>query len=369
MLVFAFKNLIVVFSLVLTSQTYAQTLPDISADLPAGVQKVSIGSFKSRAYWIPSSKPAQPVIVMIPGSGPNGPEEVAPGNLTADGQYHSLFGPYAKAFVNADYNVLMLGKPGVEYFTDGDPKNWLYDVLLYRKLSWSDLLNNLKNGVDFVLAQKDVDTSKVFLLGHSEGTQVVVDYTAANPTQIKGLFLLGYMGIDMASMVDWQLYRRDIDMWLSPDVDLDHDGNITEAEMVPWPEVAGFQPFSLVEYEESLRAEPQYQQTAESYKNAPLYAGVYDRGPIYDLTAQLPQSVYVLNGELDVATYDAQVEPLRLACTTAGKTNYSIEYIKGLGHGFSEPRGPRKQALLDNTMGPVDPGFVLHLESVARSAR
>jgi hypothetical protein len=89
-------------------------------------QRVRIGKDQARALWTPAfvaesaeiaeSKGKQPTVLLIPGSGPNGPEEMMPGKLTEDGKPHPLFEQIAAPFMENGWNVLCLGKPGIEFF-------------------------------------------------------------------------------------------------------------------------------------------------------------------------------------------------------------------------------------------------------------
>jgi hypothetical protein len=47
------------------------------------------------------------------------------------------------------------------------------------------------------------------------------------------------------------------------------------------------------------------------------------------------------------------------------KANCVVRIVPGLGHGMSEPKGPRKHKLLDATIGPVDESFKALLHSTA----
>ena len=58
-----------------------------------------------------------PAILMLPGSGPQGPEEMMPASATSDGKEHSIFQQLAAPFVESGFHVLQLGKPGIEFFS------------------------------------------------------------------------------------------------------------------------------------------------------------------------------------------------------------------------------------------------------------
>ena len=51
-----------------------------------------------------------------------------------------------------------------------------------------------------------MDPERITLLGHSEGTQVALDY-AATDSAIHALVLLGFAGENLKSILDWQIFR------------------------------------------------------------------------------------------------------------------------------------------------------------------
>ncbi|MBI4042747.1 MAG: hypothetical protein HY391_04640 [Deltaproteobacteria bacterium] len=110
-------------------------IPPLSADVIS--EKVMVGPFQSRAIWtrvlISQNRPA-PVVILIPGSGAHGPEEMMPARITEDGAEHPLFSEIAATFHAAGVHTLAVGKPGVEFFSKWDPTIWFYDRPLYEQL-------------------------------------------------------------------------------------------------------------------------------------------------------------------------------------------------------------------------------------------
>ena len=92
-----------------------------------------------------------PSIILIPGSGPHGPEGgVMPPELTADHKLFDTFKTLKKPFVKAGWNVLALGKPGIEIFTGFEKEKRYYNEKLYVNMYWSDLITNVKAAVGFL---------------------------------------------------------------------------------------------------------------------------------------------------------------------------------------------------------------------------
>lgn len=347
------------------------------------MEKVHVGKFGSRAYWLPAetvdkSASRSPAIVLIPGSGANGPEEMIPGSLTEDGQDHGLFLQMAESFAAAGWNVLCLGKPGVEYFTEFNLTRWFYDQSLYRQLTWQSLVENLGEGIHFLRAQPTVDPKRVFVLGHSEGTRVAVDY-AAKDRDLAGLILLGYSGEDIKTTLDWQLYQRPIEHLFATDIDVNRDKMTSRDELSRWPseviegatevtlDFGTKDELSFLEIEEQLRSSPALNLLYDKIKNSPPYAdGQFAIGPIYEKTAALTIPVYIFTGALDLQTRPEEALAADQACRQMGKSNCYVNLVEGVGHGFSPPRGPRRHPLVDITVGPISTSFLDTLRQLAK---
>ena len=207
-------------------------------------EHITIGKAKSRGLWTMSSRgdPSKkaPAIILIPGSGPNGPEEMMPGKLTEDLKPHGLLEQIAKPFIDNGWNVLCLGKPGIEFFKHWDAKGSFdssilyYDEDLFKKTKWKDLVDNLAAGVEYLRNQPTIDPKKIYILGHSECTQVASDY-AKRDHLIAGYFLLGYTGKNIRDIVFWQFIKRPIEYFVTTDVDKDHKGYVTHQDTDKWP--------------------------------------------------------------------------------------------------------------------------------------
>ena len=301
-------------------------------------------------------------VILVPGSGANGPEEQMPSNVTLDGKDHSLFEQFSSSLNRADVSTLQLGKPGVEYFSGWDKTSWFYDKALYQRLKWKDLVDNVRSAIDLALTLPGTDPDRIYILGHSEGTQVAVDVANAD-SRVRGVILLGYVGMDLGSILDWQLYRRDIEFFVATDVDANKDGFVDKAEAALWPDFEwNWQPgqdnVSYAEIEAALRADSRLKAVFDKLEASPLYGdGIFRRGEIHTLAASLKQDVFVFNGSLDMQTPASEAIALQAKCQQLGKQNCHIEIVRGVGHGFSAPRPPKSQPVVDLTIGPASSQF------------
>lgn len=157
-------------------------------------ENLKLGKYASRAIWTKTSNVNEmqkaPAIILIPGSGEFGPEEMMPKSYPLKGtDGYPLLSLYAGAFQKSGFHTLQLGKPGVEFFKDWETvieyQNF-YDKELWARLRWSDLTSNVEEAIRFLRQDPNVDSNQIFLLGHSEGTVVASDVAAKNP-EISGV--------------------------------------------------------------------------------------------------------------------------------------------------------------------------------------
>ncbi|NBW81062.1 alpha/beta hydrolase [bacterium] len=339
-------------------------------------QRLKVGRYQSRAILncapIQTNR-SETLAIMIPGSGSNGPEEMAPADMTLDGKDVSLFEPIASSFRNAGLHTLQLGKPGVEYFSTWDQSKWFYDQKMYSALKWKDLLDNVQDAISFTKSTAPCGSKKIVLVGHSEGTMVAIDVADANRS-VDGIILLGYTGGPYKNILDWQLFERPFEWLIAKDVDANHDGFVTRSEADQWPGVVSY-PWRSIETQVSIdtlralqRQNSKLVEVIENFKNSPLVSdGIWDRPSIHEKAAGLAQPILAFTGENDIQTPVSEINALLKACRTKQKSDCEGHVVPGLGHAFSPLRGPRAQPLLDATLGPVSENFVSSLSQAVVS--
>ena len=342
------------------------------SNISFATEQLYFGRFHSRALFNASfsKKCGSPLVILVPGSGANGPEEMVPGLSTLDGIDHSIFSSFSEGLRRGGVATLAIGKPGVEYFKSWNRSEWFYDPSLFDSLVWQDLVDNLKDAFEFAKTLPCVDPNQISVLGHSEGTQVAADFALDDPDGLRSLILVGFSGENLATTLDWQFFRRPIDSWLKPDLDLNFDGLISRADAAAWPEFkwdwnTQDQLLSLVEIEETLRSDLRAMNKIQELARSHVWKDVFERTPLYSQIAKLKQDLVVFTGELDVQTRPEDALLLRAECEKHGKKNCKVTLVLGLGHAMSSPKGPRMQKWLDATLGPVSDQFMDMLKATA----
>jgi pimeloyl-ACP methyl ester carboxylesterase len=372
----------------------------VEAQAVMGQKPLKVGPFESRALMhVPeggSASEPKPAIILIPGSGEFGPEEMQPtitthwsenGPTGTDGQ--PLLSIWAQAFASSGFATLQLGKPGVEFFTDFDSivnHTNFYDHALWQRLQWTDLVSNVQAAVALLRADPRIDSNKIYLLGHSEGTIVATDVASADP-RLAGVILLGFAGESGKSILHWQAFDRSFDMLISPDIDANRDAFISKAEADAWPPTVLFPPsmatpwnwsksprIPIAQLHSMWLADPALIATADIngiVARFPFWRQLSDRQDIKETAASIRGPVFAFTGDQDINTPAPWVLALGKVCVEKGKIDCHVTILPGLTHKFAPIKtvaaGPRPHAILDQGYNAVSQSFLKTLSDLAES--
>lgn len=340
----------------------------------ASAKDIFVGKYQARGILsvVEKKNGKSPMVVLFPGSGAMGPEVRFPGFfiksdgqkrlVTTDGVSHSIFEGFTAALNEAGVSTLAIGKPGVDFSAPDVYPPPFYDQSLYQSLTWYDWVETAREAVAFARTLSEVDPDRIYVLGHSESTQMVADY-AITDSRLAGVILLGVLNDSFATGDAYQIFEADADLFVSRTVDANHDGFIEKSEATLWPNDfswtwdKGQTRVSIAEIKVARKNDPRLQ---AQYKNAKskFREAVYDRpSTLAEILVPLGMSLFVFTGELDVMTVPAQAEAVDGVCKKAAKKNCEVLIVPGLGHGFSAPIAPRSEPFLDWSFGPVAPEF------------
>jgi acetyl esterase/lipase len=172
------------------------------------------------------SKGRLPVVVMLHGSGHNDMNQTLP-----EGK-GSTFVPLAQAASHEGYATLRFNKRGV---TDVGPVESKDPAQLNPKNPYDRIQRDASAAIRFAAKSPRVDASKIFLLGHSEGTNVAANL-AADPKKYgvpkpAGVIEMGVVGLDIKQLLTLQIYGKLL-LQLHDEFDIDADGRLTATEAV-----------------------------------------------------------------------------------------------------------------------------------------
>jgi uncharacterized protein len=165
-----------------------------------------------------------PLVVMLHGSGRNDMNQTLPDGGGA------TFVPLAQGASREGFATLRFNKRGV---TDVGPVESTDPAQLNPENPYDRIQQDAAAVIRFAAGRAEVDKSKIFLLGHSEGTNVAANL-AADPATFgipapAGVVAMGVVGKDIRTLLTLQLYGRLL-LQMHDEFDVDADGRLTVLE-------------------------------------------------------------------------------------------------------------------------------------------
>ncbi|SDS44964.1 alpha/beta hydrolase family protein [Actinoplanes derwentensis] len=297
-----------------------------------------------------SAKGRLPVVVLLHGSGRNDMDQtIAPGAAT--------FKTVAQAVNKSGFAVLRFNKRGVIGIGPVLSDN---PAFLNFGKRYEQTVRDAAAVIRFAGAAKRIDPAKVFLLGHSEGTQVagnlVADPRGHGITKPAGVVAMGVVGGTPRSILYYQVVGRTLGQ-LHEEFDFDGDGRLTPAEssdgLIGQPEAVAEQ-FRAVLTDPAIDANSDgvlaidteiesFLRTAVGFDSYPNLPGMPEGFADYltDLVRfptpaqDLPRyngPVLLLNGRTDTQTVVRGAIVTDAALATAGNRDHTLITYPGVGH-------------------------------------
>ncbi len=166
-----------------------------------------------------------PGILLIPGSGPVDMNETG-GYLRIDNKTDSLLYPDARPFHNIAQYLSERGFAVLQYDKRGIGANVTFlDNNVWGNVTVDDLIQDAQKALDELLKQPEVNSQKITLIGHSEGTTIVPRIAINNPDKVDNIVLMGTLAQNLLDIGKHQImtpahYAQEV-------LDTDHDGLIS----------------------------------------------------------------------------------------------------------------------------------------------
>ena len=165
-----------------------------------------------------------PLVVLLHGSGHNDMNQTLPEGKGA------TFVPLSQAASREGFATLRFNKRGV---TGIGPVESTDPAQLNPKNPYDLIQRDAAAVVRFGARSPRIDPSKIFLLGHSEGTNVAANL-AADPRRFgipkpAGVIAMGVVGKDIRTLLTLQLFGRQL-LQMHDEFDVDGDGRLTARE-------------------------------------------------------------------------------------------------------------------------------------------
>ena len=166
-----------------------------------------------------------PGVLLVPGSGKTDMNETA-GYLRLDNKTGSLIYPDARPFHDIAQYLSERGFAVLQYDKRAIGANiTVLDNNVWGNVTVDDLIQDAQKALDVLLKQPEVDSQKITLIGHSEGTTIVPRVAINNPDNVDNIVLMGTLAQSLLEIGKHQImtparYAQEV-------LDTDHDGLIS----------------------------------------------------------------------------------------------------------------------------------------------
>lgn len=205
-----------------------------------------------------------PGVLLVPGSGTTDMNETA-GYIRLDNETGSLVYPSARPFFDIAHYLSERGYAVLQYDKRGFGANiTILDDNVWGNITVDYLIQDAQKALDLLTRQPEVDSDRISLIGHSEGTTIVPRIAINNSDKVANIVLMGTLAQNLKEIGNYQIlvpviYAHEV-------LDHDHDGLILfkEASKDPvFASLVGDLSLLLTQYNTSLnetvkRVDPQY---------------------------------------------------------------------------------------------------------------
>jgi alpha/beta superfamily hydrolase len=275
----------------------------------------------------PVSRPRIRACIIISGSGPQDRNGKVP-DLGFSVQYKAI----AHKLSNSGILVLRYDERGVGE-SQGD----------FKTASLSDFVSDVKAGIEYLRSRPDVDSSRICLIGHSEGA-IIAPMIAAEDKEIKAIVLMA----GTAKPLD-QVITEQQEFVLS-------EGNIPE-EMKEKAMEEQQEFFDWVRGKKEWKEKempPQYKELKGKRK---WFLEHFNHDPLQTIT-RVKCKILILQGKKDKQVFDLHAVMFSNALDRAGHEDHTVRIFPDLDHLFCRTEGEGDYAEYANTERPIDPEFL-----------
>ncbi|PRY19712.1 alpha/beta hydrolase family protein [Pseudosporangium ferrugineum] len=328
-----------------------------------------------------------PLVVFLHGSGRNDMNQTLPGGKG------STFVPLAQAASREGFATLRFNKRGV---TDIGPVRSTDPAQLTPENPYDRTQKDAAAAIRFAAKSATVDPARIFLAGHSEGTNVAANLAAA-PKRFgipkpAGVVAMSVVGKPIKQLITFQVYGRQL-LQLHDEFDLNGDGQLTAVEasegLLGKPKEVADQFRSLLLDGRKVRAATDRNRDGriaidaeagpvlrkatgiDAYPNIPgldqsLVDYLNDLGRFPTVSEALPRfsgPTLLLNGENDLDTPARGALVADAAVAAAGNRDHKVVIYPGVVHTLNV--APK----YSDDLGEPDPRIVAEVQAWLKSHR
>ena len=318
-----------------------------------------------------------PGVLLIHGSGNMDMDEYIPPSFTGTNEPTRLLLQIAEYLSNRGFAVLRYNKRGVGL------NGTILDVEAWGKTTIHDLVQDAEKALRVLQEQPEVDSSRISLIGHSEGTWIAPRIALKDPN-ITNIVLMGAFAQNLRELLYFQLVDRPI-KYAEDTLDTDHDGllslqeveaslNYINVDQGPLPPQALIHNFTGewnwypgvdtnedgyfdIEHELKPITLAPFELVSTSDPNSPYYSPWLQshftvNDTTLDIIGNVSASILILQGEGETQTPVEQAFLLEQRLTEIEHIDHTLITYPGLGHtfypvdGWIQPLGPMQDRVL-----------------------
>jgi uncharacterized protein len=313
-----------------------------------------------------------PSVLLVPGGGATDMDEHYSAESSETGQPGGTFLQIAEYLSERGFAVLRYNKRGVGV------NGTLLNQTVFFDMTVDDLKRDAEHALQTLLAQPDVDTRDITVIGHSESSIIVPRVAVDNPVVRK----IVLMGAAARSLYDIRYYKSiDLRVTLAEEVlDKNYDGLLSIQEVLDeliTRDMALLTAGDLLEkVNGTIRWRPQWDTDGDGYMSIEgefkpflvrliddMTVGTYPGSRLVqshakwvntvDMIGNVSASVLILQGEGDFSTPFMEALILEQKLTQIGHSDHTMISYPGLGHFFYPTDG------WNLSVGPIQ-DYVLH---------
>lgn len=304
-----------------------------------------------------AGKPRFATIMLITGSGPQDRDE----NILL----HKPFAVLADKLTRQGFAVLRVDDRGVGKTTG-----------VFATATSAGFANDVEAGIDYLKTLSEVDSTRLGLMGHSEGG-MIAPMVASKRKDVKFIVMLAGPGVKITQLMAEQIYKTSIAEGNSEAVSRLGRRLYEQAAfaVLNLKDTAAMRkkiveqitldyPANKILYDSLELNTPENQNSYASGRIKSMLAPWYRYFVAFDPAPYLQKlfcDVLALNGEKDVQVLPASnLAGIRAALKKSNSKNYKVEQVAGLNHLFQTCKtcSPAEYGELEETFSPVALGII-----------
>jgi pimeloyl-ACP methyl ester carboxylesterase len=297
-------------------------------------------------------QPIYPAVLLITGSGPQDRDETM--------LLHKPFAVMADHLTKKGFAVLRVDDRGVGK-TTGD----------FATATTADFAKDVEAGIDFLKTEKEVDSNKIGLLGHSEGG-MIAPMVASRRKDVKFIVLLAGPGVPIKQLMSEQIYAAGIAEGNSEKISrlgstlysqamsaIQSSSDTSTMQKKIVAQLKKDYPANKNLYDSLELNTTENQRIYASQRVKALTATWYKYFAAFDPTPYLQKlscDVLALNGSKDVQVLaTSNLQGIRSALKKSRSKKYKVEEIAGLNHLFQDCKkcSVKEYGELEETLSPT----------------